>query len=253
MQMICALLVFQSPELPDRLSDLSPWMDWIGEPQSQVVARLQRQAHRRFIKTHTPLDGLPLDPRVTYIVVARHPLDAAVSLYWQGRNIDRERVSELTGQPVVADREQSLHSWLVNWTEQQRDPRTALDSLAGVMHHVSDAWRRRSAPNVVLVHSFDLTTDLHGTMSALAHRLGIETSEQDLAKLVDAATFDRMSAQAERLAPNAGGVLKSSSRFFRRGTLGEGRAVLSPEEATRYFERTRTLAPADLLDWLHRP
>ena len=39
--------------------------------------------HRRFIKTHTPLDGIPLDPRATYIATARHPLDMFVSLYHQ--------------------------------------------------------------------------------------------------------------------------------------------------------------------------
>jgi sulfotransferase family protein len=46
-----------------------------------VFAQLAAQEHRRFIKTHTPLDGIPLDPRVTYLVTARHPLDVAVSLY----------------------------------------------------------------------------------------------------------------------------------------------------------------------------
>jgi len=62
-----------------------------------VYAQLADQDHRRFIKTHTPLDGLPVDPRVTYIVPGRHPLDMAVSLYHQGGNLNRERMRELTG------------------------------------------------------------------------------------------------------------------------------------------------------------
>ena len=49
-------------------------------PHEFVYAQLAEQQHRRFIKTHTPLDGIPLDPRVTYIVTARHPLDTFVSL-----------------------------------------------------------------------------------------------------------------------------------------------------------------------------
>ena len=36
-------------------------------PPEQVYARLAAQDHRRFIKTHTPLDGIPLDPQATYM------------------------------------------------------------------------------------------------------------------------------------------------------------------------------------------
>lgn len=59
-QMMCALLVFQTPQLPSKLSTLSPWLDWLVNPRDDVMyAHLSAQAHRRFIKTHTPLDGLP--------------------------------------------------------------------------------------------------------------------------------------------------------------------------------------------------
>jgi hypothetical protein len=94
MQMICALLVFQDPELPAPLSELSPWLDWKTTALQEVLAALGAQRHRRFIKTHTPLDGLPLDPRATYIVVARHPLDAAVSLYYHYANLDVRRLRQ---------------------------------------------------------------------------------------------------------------------------------------------------------------
>jgi hypothetical protein len=83
-QMICVLLVFQTPKLPDSLSNLSPWLDWLVTPRADVYAQLAAQGHRRFIKSHTPLDGLPADSRVTYIVTGRHPLDMAVSLYHVG-------------------------------------------------------------------------------------------------------------------------------------------------------------------------
>lgn len=65
MQMICALLVLGTPELPAPLTVLSPWLDWLAEPQDEVYDRLAAQPHRRFIKTHTPLDGVPLDPGCT--------------------------------------------------------------------------------------------------------------------------------------------------------------------------------------------
>src|SRR5215469_10337387 len=83
MQMICALLVFGTPDLPEPLGRISPWLDWLVTPLDEVTTRLEAQTHRRIIKTHTPLDGIPLDPAATYIVVGRHPLDMAVSLYYQ--------------------------------------------------------------------------------------------------------------------------------------------------------------------------
>ncbi len=102
-QMICALLVFQTPDLPAPLGELSPWLDWRVVPLDEVLATLAAQRHRRFIKTHTPLDGLPLDPRATYVVVARHPLDLAVSLYHHSGNLDRARIARFTGQSPPAE------------------------------------------------------------------------------------------------------------------------------------------------------
>jgi aryl sulfotransferase len=61
-QAICALLIFQTPELPAPIARLSPWLDHLITPRDELYARLAAQQHRRFIKTHTPLDGIPLDP-----------------------------------------------------------------------------------------------------------------------------------------------------------------------------------------------
>jgi aryl sulfotransferase len=255
MQMICALLVFQTPDLPARLSELSPWLDWLVAPRDEVYARLAAQPHRRFIKTHTPLDGIPLDARATYIVVARHPLDAAVSLYHQGDNLDRERMRALTGQPEPAEPpapRPSLHEWLLAWIARDVRPEEQLDSLPGVLWHLSDAWARRGEPNVVLVHYDDLSADLDAEMRRLAAHLGIAVPAEDWPALVAAATFASMRTRAQRSAPDPGGVLKDSAAFFRRGTSGAGLEVLSDGEVVRYRARAAQLAPPDLLAWLHR-
>lgn len=106
-----------------------------------VTARLDAQRHRRVVKTHTPLDGIPHDPRVTYLVIGRHPLDAAVSLYHQGDNIDRERLHQLTGTPPprCAVVRPPVDEWLVRWIDTDADPHTALDSMPGVLWHLSAA------------------------------------------------------------------------------------------------------------------
>jgi len=174
-QMICALLILQEPELTLPLDTLSPWIDMVTRARTEVFADLQAQSHRRFIKTHTPLDGVPLDARATYIVVARHPLDMAVSLYHHSANIDRARMRQLTGQPgslYEASPRPSLREWVLRWIGAVVSPRDELDSLPGVMLHLSDAWARRTRPGVVLVRYDDLSADLEGEMRRLAELLG---------------------------------------------------------------------------------
>jgi aryl sulfotransferase len=257
MQMICALLIFQTPDLPAPLPQLSPWLDWLVAPRDEVYALLDAQRHRRFIKTHTPLDGIPLDSRAAYIVVARHPLDMAVSMYYHRDNIDRPRWRQLTGQPEPAPDlppppPLSPHEWLLRWIEQDGDPQAHPDSLPGVMWHLSDAWTRRDQPNIVLAHYDDLSADLTAEMRRLAGLLGISVPEDRWAGLVQAATFEQMRDRASRVAPDAAGVLKDKSAFFRRGRSGSGQELLTDSELARYRERTARLVPPDLLAWLHR-
>jgi aryl sulfotransferase len=254
MQMICALLIFQTPDVPRPLGELSPWLDWLVAPRDEVYAQLAAQAHRRFIKTHTPLDGVPIDRRATYLFLGRHPLDMAVSLYHQGDNLDRERMRRLTGArgPAgPAPPRPDLHTWLKGWIAWEGSPRDDLDSLPGVVWHASDAWSRRTDPNIVLVHYADLSADLEGEMRGLADRLGIVVPDDRWPTLVRAATFDRMRSRADVLAPDPVGVLKDRAAFFRRGTSGAAREVLSVDELEGYRRRVELLGPTDALAWLH--
>ncbi len=251
-QMICLLLVFQDPHLRGRLGSLSPWLDWLVRPKEDVYELLADQNHRRVIKTHTPLDGVPFDQRVTYIVVGRHPLDMAVSLYHHRDNIDRRRLAELTGQPLVRPSPRPpLHEWLLGFVEWEGDARASLDTLPGALLHLSDAWARRHSPNVVLVHYDDLLSDLDGSMRRLSRRLGIPVDEHRWPALVHAATFDSM-RESESAPDGTLEVLKVPAAFFRRGASGDGRELLTAGELAHYRARAATMAPADLLHWLHR-
>lgn len=251
-QMILLLLIHQQPELPEPLPRLSPWLDHLVEPLDAVVARLEAQTQRRVVKTHTPLDGLPIDPDVTYVVVGRHPLDAAVSLYHQVLNIDRERQSELLGRPVEKPSPPPVADWVAGWARQEAEPTEALDSLPGVFHHLTDAWERRHEPNIVLLHYADLLADLDGQMRALARRMDLPVDEGAWGDLVQAATFDGMRARAETLLPDPVGVLADPRAFFRSGRSGTGAELLTPDELADYQARAAELAPPDLLAWLHR-
>src|SRR4051812_43076314 len=94
-QMICALLIFQDPNLPAPLTELSPWVDVQTRAVDKVHAQLAAQTHRRFMKTHSPFDCILDDPRVTYICVGRDPRDVAVSWDNHFNNLDLGTVATL--------------------------------------------------------------------------------------------------------------------------------------------------------------
>lgn len=256
LQMICALLVHRTARLPAPLAVLSPWLDWLAEPHEEVLARLAAQRHRRVVKTHTPLDGLPLHPQVSYVVGVRDPLDMAVSLYHQGANLDRARLRDLTGQPEPAAApppRPPLRDWLLAWIAADADPHARLDSLPGWLAHLTDAWSRRERGNVTLVRYEDLAADLDGQTRRLAGRLGVAADSPDWPELVAAATFPRMRARADELAPDRAGVLRDRAAFFRRGRPGAGRELLTPAEYADFRRRLAARLPPDLWRWLDRP
>jgi aryl sulfotransferase len=253
-QMICALLIFETPDLPRPLAELSPWLDWLVLSKADLFEDLGAQTHRRFIKTHTPLDGLPNDDRVTYVVVARHPLDAAASLYHQSHNINRQRVAELAGNPELAKPKKlpPLDEWLLSWIESDATAQDDLESFNGVFHHLTDAWSRKDESNIVLVHYADLLHELNSEMQRIAALLGIDVANERVDELAQAATFESMQANGDKLAPDPSAVLLDKSRFFRSGQSGAGTEGLNSAALAAYHSRAARMTPPELLTWLHR-
>ncbi|PWL34902.1 MAG: hypothetical protein DCO97_11695, partial [Marivita sp. XM-24bin2] len=87
MQTIVALLLSGDPDIEPELSVKMPWVDIRIREMAEVAARLEAMPHRRSMKSHTPLDGLPLHDKAQYICVFRHPLDAHFSFRSHVRNI----------------------------------------------------------------------------------------------------------------------------------------------------------------------
>ena len=81
MQRIVGLLIFQSPE-PKPVMQISAWLDRrFPQPIEAAIAEIEAQKHRRFLKSHMPLDGLPVYDEVKYIHVARDSRDACMSFH----------------------------------------------------------------------------------------------------------------------------------------------------------------------------
>src|ERR1041385_8175378 len=63
------------------LFDLSPWIDFRIMPLEVVLEMLEAQQHRRFVKTHLPVDALVFSPLAKYLYIVRDGRDVAWSLY----------------------------------------------------------------------------------------------------------------------------------------------------------------------------
>jgi hypothetical protein len=263
MQRLVALLVFDDVELYAPVSHISPWLDMQLAPLEQVVARLESQQHRRFIKTHTPLDGVPDDERVTYVCVGRDPRDVAVSSAHHMANMDGERFMQVRQSAVgLADLAElgldqpgpsaprSPDEQLRSWIEDDSDVTPM--SLGYVLRHLSTCWDRRNRPNVALFHYDDLRDDLAGQMRRLAEALGIEVTDGRISELAAAATFDAMRSHAADVAPNTDiSLWHDNAQFFHRGTSGQWRDVFSHDDMRAYQQRVAELTSPDLAAWLH--
>jgi hypothetical protein len=264
MQMICALLIFGRPTFDRSLDLISPWLDMQTRKIDDVVADLDAQRHRRFVKTHTPLDGLPYEAEVTYVCVGRDPRDVALS--WahfqdninvqalftaRDRAVGNEDLAEIYRDFEPGPTEPRARFW--HWVDGSNDRGLTHVNLASTMHHLATFWDVREQPNIVLIHYAELADDLEGSMRRLAQRLDIDIDEGRIPDLVAAAGFDAMRERADLVVPDASQHLWHSNRaFFHRGTSGQWQELLDEAGRRRYAEQVMQLAPADLVEWVHR-
>ena len=259
-QMLCALLIFDGPAFPAPLEQMSPWLDMCNRPLAEVTATLAAQTHRRFIKTHTPLDGLPLHPDVTYLVVGRDPRDVAISYEHHAANLDfarflaqraaavgNEDLAELPPRRVPSeDPVERFRTFVTEGTP------GGTPTLASVLHHLNMGWQRRRDPNVAFVHYADLTADLPGELLRLAGVLGIPCSPKRAGELASEASLARMRERGAEIAPSGSrGLWKDVRAFFRSGGAGEWRMRVSDADLAAYEARVAALVGPDLADWAH--
>lgn len=246
MQTIVALLLSGDPEVETELSVKMPWIDFRVREMPKVAARLAGMTHRRCVKSHTPMDGLPLDENAHYICVFRHPLDVHFSYRAHIRNI-----------PMA---------WFDLWYPED-DPdgitfRRFLDggaegfdadavTLAHILRHYETAIALTDRPNVTLFHYADIKRDLAGTVERISALLGCAHPQPLLDQLIQAATFDHMKDNAERYAPSGGkGFFKSDTAFFSSGTNGKWKGQLSESEYAAYDAMMDAKLTPDARAWL---
>ena len=260
MQTSIGLLLFQQPDLPRPLSELSPWVDMLTWPLDELVATIEAQQHRRFLKTHTPLDGLPWDEHVTYICVGRDPRDVALS--WDNHLASMDFGNFLTARIAAVGADDLDPSMLPEvpvelvdrfWAWIEADANDDIAGLGNLVHHLDTFWSRRDEPNVHLFHYADMEADLPGQLRRLADVLDVTIPDDLWDELVRAASFEQMKARADVLAPDTTHkIWQDNARFFHSGGSGRWREVMSDDDLPRYRARLDALASPDLIEWLHR-
>ena len=257
-QTIVANLIF-SGKLPGSIHDLSPWLEQRTRPLELVLSLLDRQIHRRAVKTHLPLDGLPFYENVKYVSVGRDPRDVFMS-YWNFyRNFSPQFISLANSIPGRVGEElrpcpDDIHELWRNWMTRACFPweRDGYP-LGSVLHHARTWWDYRHLPNILLVHFADLLVDLESGIRRIARFLEISPPPEAWPTIVHNCTFAEMRKHGDELMPQLKMIVKGGGdSFFHKGTNGRWRDILSADELRLYdTAASRELMP-ECRSWLEQ-
>jgi aryl sulfotransferase len=257
LQTIVTNLIFPEGDMPAPCLVLSPWLDTCAAPLEDVRAALAAQSHRRCIKSHLPLDGLPFHDHLKYVMVSRDPRDVFMSLlnHWGGHTPEAYDMLNGPGRlgdafPVFSgDVEALWREWITRgWFPWESDGYPYWSHL----HHAKTWWAFRHLPNIELVHYNDLLTDLEGEMRKLAVYLEIDVAEALWPGVVHACRFDTVKANPEKVVDPLYDVIfkGGGDTFIHKGTNGRWKDVLDEEALGLYHRAMAATLPPDCARWL---
>ena len=243
-QQIVAQLLFDADPTVS-VADRSPWLDLRVPPKAVKLAALEAQTHRRFVKTHLPVDALCFSPRAKYLYVARDGRDVLWSLYHHHRQANASWYQALNdtpgriGPPLDPPVEDIRQYWR-DWIERDGHP------FWPFWDNVRSWWTIRDLPNVMLLHFADLKRDLAGEMRWIAAFLDLRLDEARWQDAITHCSFDWMKRHAPQSAPLGGAFWEGgASTFINKGINGRWRETLSAAECADYEARARAeLGPA---------
>ncbi len=249
LQQIVAQLVFQGAE-ESPMPEISPWVDMRLPPREVKLPAIEAQTHRRFLKTHLPVDALVFSPRAKYIYIMRDGRDVMWSMYnhtaratdffYQMINDSPGRVGPPLDRPPASTRQ-----YFLEWLDGNGFP------LWPFWEHVRSWYAIRELPNVLLLHYTQLKDDLPGQMRRIADFLDIEVPEDRWPMLVEHCEFTYMKAHAANYTPLGGLPWEGGAEtFIHKGTNGRWRDELTAEDNARYEATARRELGEDLARWL---
>lgn len=248
-QQIVAQLLFDGAE-DVNVSDISPWFDARIPPKEEKFAAVEAQTHRRFLKSHLPVDALVFSPKARYIYVARDGRDIVWSLYnhhAQANEIWYQIVNDTPGRvgPPIDKPTASVLQYFRDWLEKDGYP------LWAFWENVRSWWEIRNLPNVMFLHFKQLKEDMPGQIRRIADYLEIPINESKWPTILEHCSFEYMKKHADRFTPGGGIFWHGGGQtFIYKGTDGRWQETLTPEDVREYEEMAlRQLGP-ECAHWL---
>lgn len=256
-QAIVANLLFPDRPFPAPVWQLSPWLDVRIRDLDELLDRLKAQRHRRFIKTHLPLNALRYFPQVKYIFVGRDGRDVFMSLWNHYTNYTDEAFAQFNEIPgrvgaelprPPAEMSALWKRWCTRgWFDWETDGWPFWSHLTVTQTW----WDHREQPNILMLHYADMKGDIAAAVRRIAEFIGVELTEARLCDVVKAVAFDRMRQQAETYVPRGGAMWKGGARtFLDRGTSGRWRDVLAAGDLALYDAACERALSPDCQSWL---
>ncbi|HVU19748.1 MAG TPA: sulfotransferase domain-containing protein [Rhizomicrobium sp.] len=248
-QQIIGQLLFNGSE-ETHIGDMSPWLDLRVPPKEVKLPMVEAQTHRRFLKTHLPVDALVFSPKAKYIYIGRDGRDALWSLYnhhvtandswYAAMNDTPGLVGEKIERPTL-----EIVPYFRQWLDRDGYPFWSL------WENIRSWWAIRDLPNVMLLHFNALKSDMPGNIRCVAKFLDIPIDESKFPAIVEHCTFDYMKAHAAQSAPLGGSLWEGgAASFINKGTNGRWRDVLSKEDIAAYEARALNELGPDCAHWL---
>ncbi len=232
-QQIIGQLIFNGdPEIP--VADLSPWLDLRIPGKAEKLAAVEAQTHRRFIKTHLPVDALTFSPKAKYIYIARDGRDVVWSLhnhFFNANDLLYQLLNETPGLvgPAFPRPPGDIRHYFLEWLQFDGYP------MWPFWENIRSWWEIRALPNVMLLHYAELKADLPGSIRRIAAFLDIAIDERRFPQIVRQCSFDWMKANATKSVPLGGALWDGgAATFVHKGINGRWRDILTAEDNRRY-------------------
>jgi len=249
MQQIVGQLLFRGdPQI--EVAEMSPWLDLRVPPKAVKVPAVEAQTHRRFLKTHLPVDALVFSPKAKYVYIARDGRDVVWSIYNHHSNANRlwyEALNDTPGRvgPPIEPPTDDIHQYWRDWLEKDGFP------FWPFWENVRSWWEIRDLPNVMLVHFANLKQDLPGWMRRIAAFLEIPIDESRWDAIVEHCSFAWMKKNATRSVPMGGAFWDAGAEvFIHKGTNGRWTETLTAADCAAYEARAEAELGAACAHWL---
>lgn len=248
-QQIVGQLIFEGAAgVP--VAEISPWLDLRVPPKHVKLPLVEQQTHRRFLKTHLPVDALVFSPTVKYLYVARDGRDVVWSLYNHHARANAhwyEALNETPGLvgPPIGKPPESIRRYFLDWLDRDGYP------FWSFWENVSSWWNIRALPNVMHLHFASLKRDMPGEIRRIAAFLEIDVDELHWPPILDHCSFDYMKAHASGVAPLGGALWEGGAEtFIHSGTNSRWRDVLTEDDNARYEAMARAKLGDACAHWL---